>query len=124
MLLLLEQCKDAPKCELIEMLMARRSDQDHVKVRFEKERKSFFKKKRKLFFFQAYISSCLSDLDHEVACAESLDWMSLFVGNLDQPVPAARAVKVEGSVCSTLAQAKAGIQEQVSQGKEQTVYFD
>ncbi len=98
--------------------MSRSDLKKRGKVSLKKNENSFF------FFFQAYISSCLSDLDHEVACAESLDWMSLFVGNLDQPVPAARAVKVEGSVCSTLAQAKAGIQEQVSQGKEQTVYFD
>lgn len=111
MLLLLEQCKDAPKCELMQSLMARRSEQDSVKVS-----KFFLPLPPVMFFYvccQEYIASCLSDLDHSVACADNLDWMSLFVGRLDQPVPAARAVKVDGVLCTTLQQTKAGIQEQV-----------
>ena len=50
-----------------------------------------------------------------MACADNLDWMALFVGRLDRPVPSSRAVRVEGTVCSTLEQTKAGIQEQVEE---------
>jgi DNA mismatch repair ATPase MutS len=91
LLMLMEKCNDAPSSDLIKSLLARQSEQDNVKL---------------------YISSCLADLDHNVACSDPLDWMSLFVGRLDQPVPAARCVKVEGVLCSSLEQTRAGIKEQ------------
>jgi DNA mismatch repair protein MSH3 len=59
-----------------------------------------------------YMEQCLADLDHQVAASDQLDWMSLFVGRLKEPVPKGREVRIGSSVCDNLAEARAGIREQ------------
>jgi DNA mismatch repair protein MSH3 len=59
-----------------------------------------------------YISVCLADLNEAAAEEKSVNWMELFRGRLDEPVPKGREVVLEGMKVATLSHAQEGIKEQ------------